>query len=296
MRRNIQIFILTLLCMLCVNIATAQDVRQKPVVKKQTTTTVKKQTRTKKQTATPKKQSAKKQTTTKPDRIVKVERNDAFEDASSSAANIASPNNIMIQETSPNNEDDKIFDIVEQMPTFPGGNGKLSEFLSQNVRYPVVAVENGIQGRVIVRFVVERDGSVSNVSVAKGVEASLDQEAVRVVKLMPKWNPGKQNGKAVRTKFNVPISFQLTGGSTSKPSNTITVRGQVVDKRGEPIIGASIIEEGTRRGAVSDMNGNFSMEVPKSGETKLSLSYVGCKKKTIMVDKNNNTPLKIVMK
>ena len=111
------------------------------------------------------------------------------------------------------------------MPSFPGGSGKLSEFLGANVSYPPVAAENGIQGRVLVRFVVERDGTITNVSVAKGVDASLDHEAVRVVKKMPKWNPGKHNGKPVRTKFTVPITFKLTSGQSSK--STITVRGQV---------------------------------------------------------------------
>ena len=301
MGRKFQTIILTFLCMLCVNIATAQDVRQKPVVKKQTTTTTKKQTTStakKQSTATTSKQqkTTAKQQTTKSQPAVKGESKKVVADTPASTGISVRQNNIVVHETTSENYDDKVFDVVEQFPSFPGGNGKLSEFLSQNVRYPVVAAENGIEGRVIVRFIVERDGSVSNVEVAKGAEASLDKEAVRVAKLMPKWNPGKQNGKAVRVNFNVPISFKLTSGSTSSNSSTITVRGRVVDKHGEPIIGASIIEEGTRKGAVSDFDGNFSMDVPKSGETKLNVSYVGHKTKSVKVDKNNNTPLKIVLK
>ena len=95
------------------------------------------------------------------------------------------------------------------MPSFPGGQAALFEFLSKNIRYPVVAEENGIQGRVIVTFVVERDGSITDVRVAKSVDPSLDKEAVRVTKSMPHWNPGMQNGGPVRVKFTLPVTFRL---------------------------------------------------------------------------------------
>ena len=103
----------------------------------------------------------------------------------------------------------KVFDVVEEMPSFPGGQGALMSYLSSNVKYPVVAQENGVQGRVIVSFVVERDGSISDVKVARSVDPSLDREAQRVVKSMPKWKPGKQNGSAVRVKYTVPVVFRL---------------------------------------------------------------------------------------
>ena len=106
-------------------------------------------------------------------------------------------------------EENKVFDVVEQMPSFPGGMGALMSWLSQNIKYPVIAAENGVQGRVIVQFVVEKDGSVTDVHVAKSVDPSLDKEAARVVKAMPKWNPGKQNGSAVRVKYTVPVTFKL---------------------------------------------------------------------------------------
>jgi protein TonB len=106
-------------------------------------------------------------------------------------------------------EENKVFEVVEQMPLFPGGNGALMDFLHNNVKYPVVAQENGVQGRVVVAFVVEKDGSISDVHVLKSVDPSLDREATRVVKSMPRWQPGKQNGSAVRVKFNVPVSFKL---------------------------------------------------------------------------------------
>lgn len=103
----------------------------------------------------------------------------------------------------------KIFDVVEEMPSFPGGNGALMSYLANNIKYPVVAQENGVQGRVTVSFVVERDGSISDVRVARSVDPSLDREAQRVVKSMPRWKPGKQNGSAVRVKYTVPVVFRL---------------------------------------------------------------------------------------
>ena len=109
----------------------------------------------------------------------------------------------------PKEEEAKVFDVVEQMPSFPGGNGALMEYLGKNVKYPVVAQENGVQGRVVVSFVVERDGSITDVKVVRSVDPSLDKEATRVVSSMPKWIPGKQNGSAVRVKYNVPVSFRL---------------------------------------------------------------------------------------
>lgn len=106
-------------------------------------------------------------------------------------------------------EPEKVFDMVEQMPTFPGGQQELMSYLGKNIKYPTIAQENGTQGRVIIQFVVERDGSITDVRVARGVDPYLDKEAVRVVQSMPKWIPGKQNGKAVRVKFTVPVMFRL---------------------------------------------------------------------------------------
>ena len=103
----------------------------------------------------------------------------------------------------------KVFDVVEEMPSFPGGQGALMSYLYSNTKYPVVAQENGVQGRVIISFVVERDGSISDVKVARSVDPSLDREAQRVVKSMPRWSPGKQNGSTVRVKYTVPVVFRL---------------------------------------------------------------------------------------
>ena len=106
-------------------------------------------------------------------------------------------------------EENKVFDIVEQQPFFPGGPAAHMKYLSENTKYPVVAQENGVQGRVTVQFVVEKDGSISDLHVLIGVDPSLDKEAVRVVKSMPRWTPGKQNGITVRVNYRVPVLFRL---------------------------------------------------------------------------------------
>lgn len=112
----------------------------------------------------------------------------------------------------PKEEEDveTVFVVVETMPEFPGGQAALFKYLSENVKYPVIAQENGIQGRAICQFVVNRDGSIVDVEVVRSAgDASLDKEAVRVLKSMPKWKPGKQRGKAVRVKYTVPVNFKL---------------------------------------------------------------------------------------
>ena len=104
---------------------------------------------------------------------------------------------------------DEIFVAVEQPAEFPGGQAAMMKWLSQNIRYPEAAQQNEIQGRVIVKFVVEKDGSVSNVQVVKGVDKDLDREAIRVIQKMPRWQPGRNNGQPVRSYFNFPVTFNL---------------------------------------------------------------------------------------
>jgi protein TonB len=103
----------------------------------------------------------------------------------------------------------EIFTVVESMPEFPGGAAKMMEFIAKNIKYPPMARESGIQGRVFVNFVVEPDGRVSNVKVLRGIGGGCDEEAIRVVESMPKWTPGRQRGKAVRVSFNLPVRFTL---------------------------------------------------------------------------------------
>ena len=103
----------------------------------------------------------------------------------------------------------KVYEIVEDMPTFPGGVTELMNYLSKNTHYPAATKRDGIQGRVVVSFIVEPDGSVSNAKLVRSVDANLDQEALRVVSEMPNWTPGKQGGNAVRVRYSLPIAFKL---------------------------------------------------------------------------------------
>ena len=119
--------------------------------------------------------------------------------------------NKLIFQTVENNHDkeEEIINFAEIMPEFPGGERALLSYLARNVKYPVIAQENGIEGRVYVSFVVDEEGNIFDVGLLRKVDSSLDNEALRVVRGMPKWKPGKQGGKAVKVRYNVPINFQL---------------------------------------------------------------------------------------
>ena len=115
---------------------------------------------------------------------------------------------VAVEEEEP--EEQTIFEVVEQMPEFPnGGMAGLMQYLSKNIKYPIIAQENGTQGRVTVQFVVNRDGSIVDAKVLRGVDPYLDKEAIRVIMGMPKWKPGMQRGKPVRVKYTVPVMFRL---------------------------------------------------------------------------------------
>ena len=105
--------------------------------------------------------------------------------------------------------DDKIYEVCEQMPIFEGGDAALMKYLTDSVKYPELAKKHGVQGRVVIGFIVEKDGSLTNVKVLRAVDRALDAEALRVVMGMPKWIPGRQNEQRVRVKYNVPVSFRL---------------------------------------------------------------------------------------
>lgn len=106
-----------------------------------------------------------------------------------------------------NQKTEKVYDVVEEMPSFPGGQAEMMHYLAQNAKYPQDAYEQVKSGRVLVQFIVEKDGSISNVKIMKSIFPSLDEEAIRLIKGMPRWNPGKQKGKAVRVKYTIPVSF-----------------------------------------------------------------------------------------
>lgn len=100
-------------------------------------------------------------------------------------------------------------DEVDEMPSFPGGKYEQNVFIAQNLKYPLIDLENGVQGRVLITFIVETDGSITDVKVARSVDPYIDKEAMRIVKAMPKWTPGKQDGKPVRVKYRLPVVFHF---------------------------------------------------------------------------------------
>ena len=105
--------------------------------------------------------------------------------------------------------EEKVYEVVEEMPSFPEGQDGVFGYISKNIHYPVVAEENGIQGRVLVSFIIEKDGSLTDFVIEKSVDPSLDKEAIRLVRSMPKWNPGKKDGQSVNVKYTLPITFRL---------------------------------------------------------------------------------------
>lgn len=193
---------------------------------------------------------------------------------------------------------EKIFTIVEQQPEFPGGIDPLMNFLRENIRYPLSSRQAGHEGTVYVEMVIDKDGSVTEVKAMKGVDQALDAEAVRVVKLLPRWKPGSQNGRNVRTQFIIPIKFKL---DLKDKANTIifdplqpkehemkiiwTIRnvgnkrvasGQVLDESGNPLKGTNLIIKGTSRGVSTGHDGKFSLEIP-NGNGEVTASFIGYK-------------------
>ena len=116
----------------------------------------------------------------------------------------------IIEEIEPEYEGEPIFDIVEIMPEFPGGKDALKQYLGENLIYPRKAADKGIQGKVYVQFIVEKDGSITSIKILRGIGGGCDEESVRVVKIMPKWEHGSQRGKPVRVRYTIPIVFKLT--------------------------------------------------------------------------------------
>jgi protein TonB len=138
-----------------------------------------------------------------------VEIEEEFEFESTEADDETIIDAVPVIEEEEEEKDEQIFVVVEDMPEFPGGELALRKWIASHIEYPVIAAENGIQGKVYVTFVVDKDGSVSNARITRGVDPSLDQEALRVVNSLPKWKPGMQRGKPVRVSYTVPINFQL---------------------------------------------------------------------------------------
>ena len=166
-------------------------------------------------------------------------------------------------------EQGEIFQVVEEQPMFPGGMEEMMKFLQQNIKYPIEAQEQGKQGRVIVQFVVNKDGSISNDSVVRSVDPLLDAEALRVVRSMPNWKPGKQRGKEVRVRFTLPVSFRLSGGSTDKAQESTKV-AQTENASSRDEIFQVVEEMPEYPGGMSELMKYFStnMRYPKEAQSK----------------------------
>ena len=176
------------------------------------------------------------------------------------------------------NDKGDVCQVPDEMPEFPGGTGALMKYLMENVRYPAEAMAKKQQGRVVVSFVVDKDGSIRDAKVIRAIDPLLDAEAIRVVESMPKWKTARVKGEDVNCQFTVPIIFSLTKGSDSADSSegpSILVKGTVVDSEGNPISGALINIVGSTRGTVTDANGNYSLRVSSKQDSLMVVRFVG---------------------
>ena len=162
------------------------------------------------------------------------------------------------------NTSGKPFDVVEQMPQFPGGPAALMEFLSKNVKYPQEAYKNGIQGRVIVTFVINKDGSISDAKVVKSVDPQLDEEALRVVHSMPNWIPGRQNGEPVNVKYTVPITFKLQGNESKEIVGVTSLNAKAFDLE----VDGKLMDAEALNSINPDDIESIHVDKPKDGQTK----------------------------
>ena len=162
------------------------------------------------------------------------------------------------------NTSGKPFDVVEQMPQFPGGPAALMEFLSKNVKYPQEAYKNGIQGRVIVTFVINKDGSISDAKVVKSVDPQLDEEALRVVHSMPNWIPGRQNGEPVNVKYTVPITFKLQGNESKEVVGVTSLNAKAFDLE----VDGKLMDAEALNSINPDDIESIHVDKPKDGQTK----------------------------
>jgi TonB family protein len=217
----------------------------------------------------------------------------------SSACNTETKTN----EADSNSEEAEMYTIVEELPQPEGGLGSFYNYVQNEISYPLLARKNGIEGRVFVEFVVERDGSLSGIKAIKGINDECDNEAVRVMQSASAFKPGKQRGRTVRVRMVLPITFKLDPENTNEdksPKGIIIVgeimyineqmkvdasytngmwSGTILTQEGEPLPGAHIVVKGTTSGTVSDLDGTFSIEVQESQE--LVVSFVGYETKVL---------------
>ena len=137
--------------------------------------------------------------------------------------------------------DDIVFEVVEQRPEFPGGHAAMMQWLGENIQYPAEAIAQGVQGTVLVQYIVERDGSISDVRVVRAVNPYLDAEAVRAVQAMPEWQPGRQDGETVRVRFTLPVQFRLQENAPTTP--TETAPAPVAPRDPDYVFGVGTVEQ-----------------------------------------------------
>ena len=196
---------------------------------------------------------------------------------------------------------DEVFMVVEDQPTPEGGMGAFYEYIAENMKYPTEARQKGIEGKVFVQFVVDKDGSLTDVKALKGIGGGCDEEAVRVIEEAPVWNPGQQRGKSVRVRMVMPITFRLGEEEPQAETNAIKsdqggmkvqmskqgnlAKGTIVDENGNPLAGANIVIKGTNRGTVTDTKGEFVLQLEdKDSEPVVVVSFVGYQSKQIKLE------------
>ena len=159
---------------------------------------------------------------------------------------------------------DLAYDVVEVMPEYPGGSEALSKYLSESIKYPEEAYKNGIQGRVIVTFVINKDGSISDAKVVKSVDPQLDEEALRVVHSMPNWIPGRQNGEPVNVKYTVPITFKLQGNESKEVVGVTSLNAKAFDLE----VDGKLMDAEALNSINPDDIESIHVDKPKDGQTK----------------------------
>ncbi|NND08522.1 MAG: TonB family protein [Saprospiraceae bacterium] len=193
--------------------------------------------------------------------------------------------------------EEEVLTVVEELPAFKGGMNAFYHYLRMEMRYPLEARKSSVEGRVDVQFIVEKDGSLSNVKVLEGIGAGCDEEAVRVIQKSPPFNPGKQRGRPVRVRMVIPIIFELdpvrknrdnssqgiiiiekAAVKASKPEVVANYEngewfGTIKDEHGEPLAGANIVIEGSSQGTTSTLDGTFNLAAPRSKD--IIISFVG---------------------
>ena len=201
------------------------------------------------------------------------------------------------EERSKLSDADEVFMVVEDQPIPEGGLESFYRYVAENMKYPTTARQAGTEGKVFVQFVVDKDGALTDVRALKGIGGGCDEEAVRVIKEAPAWNPGKQRGKFVKVRMVMPITFKIGEGKPKAEANSIEnaqgsmevqmnkqdnlVTGIVADENGNPLAGANLVIKGTTRGTVTNTEGEFALQLDKDDEPIIVVSFVGHRSKQI---------------